>query len=219
MALAFIALLAALSGTAIALPGKNSVQGNDLKKNSVTGKKIKKNAVTGTKVKNNSLTGADVREPTLAEVPSAANATNATQLGGAAADDYRRYSGAIPSGKTVIGAWGLHHNNLAATENNFVTISFPLIAPAAITAANINFGPSAAAADDDATCNGSYASPSAPAGKVCIYVSTIVSNVNGLAGFQATNTDAENLFGFSIRGTSIAAGDVDARGSWAYTAP
>jgi len=45
MALAFVALLAALSGTAIALPGTNSVQSNDIKRNAVTSPKIKKNAV------------------------------------------------------------------------------------------------------------------------------------------------------------------------------
>ena len=78
MAVAFVALLAALSGSAIALPGKNKVDGGDIKKNAVTGKKIKKNAVTGAKIKNNTVKGDDVDESSLATVPSATNATNAT---------------------------------------------------------------------------------------------------------------------------------------------
>jgi hypothetical protein len=88
MAVAFIALLAALSGTAIALPGKNTVDSGDLKKNAVkasdiarnavTGPKIRNGAVNGAKVQDNSLTGADINESTLGQVPSAdrANAAN-----------------------------------------------------------------------------------------------------------------------------------------------
>jgi hypothetical protein len=62
--IAFLALVAALGGTAVALPGKSRVKADD----------IAKNAVTGKKVKNNSLTGADVREARLGKVPSAGTA-------------------------------------------------------------------------------------------------------------------------------------------------
>jgi hypothetical protein len=41
MAVAFIALLAALSGTAVALPGKNTVDSGDIRKNAVNSKKVK----------------------------------------------------------------------------------------------------------------------------------------------------------------------------------
>ena len=78
MAVAFVALLAALSGSAIALPGKNTVDSGDLKKNAVKTSDIAKNAVTGKKVKNNTVKGADVLESSLGIVPSANNANNAT---------------------------------------------------------------------------------------------------------------------------------------------
>jgi hypothetical protein len=87
MAVAFVALLAALSGTAVALPGKNSVDSGDLKKNAVKGSDVARNAVTGPKIKNGSVTGADVRddsltgadlnESTLGQVPSANSANSA----------------------------------------------------------------------------------------------------------------------------------------------
>ena len=77
MAVAFVALLAALSGTAIALPGKNSVDKNDIRKGAVRSKAIAKNAVTGAKVRNGSIKGADVNEGTLGQVPSAASAATA----------------------------------------------------------------------------------------------------------------------------------------------
>jgi hypothetical protein len=85
MAVAFVALVAALSGTAVALPGKNSVDSGDLKKgavrgpdigaNAVTGKKVKGSSLTGSDVRANSLTGGDINEGSLAQVPSA-NAAN-----------------------------------------------------------------------------------------------------------------------------------------------
>ena len=87
MAVAFIALLAALSGTAVALPGKNTVDSGDLKKNAVkaadiarnavTGPKIRNSAVNGQKVRNDSLTGTDINESTLGQVPSANTANTA----------------------------------------------------------------------------------------------------------------------------------------------
>jgi hypothetical protein len=64
--LALLALVVALGGTAGALPGKGSIQGNDIKKNSIKSKHVK----------NDQLVGADIRESSLAEVPSAAAADN-----------------------------------------------------------------------------------------------------------------------------------------------
>lgn len=92
MAVAFVALLAALSGTAIALPGKNTVDSGDIKKGAVKRADIARNAVTGVKIKNgavgsrdarnNSLTGNDINESTLGQVPSASSAGNADTTDG-----------------------------------------------------------------------------------------------------------------------------------------
>ena len=54
MAVAFIALLAALSGTAVALPGTNSVDGGD----------IKKNTVRGTDIRNGTILSKDINRKT-----------------------------------------------------------------------------------------------------------------------------------------------------------
>jgi hypothetical protein len=78
MVVAFVALVAALGGSAVALPGKNKVDKNDIKKNAVGAKQIKTGAVAGSEAKNDSLTGADVDESSLAKVPSAAAADSAT---------------------------------------------------------------------------------------------------------------------------------------------
>lgn len=77
---AVIALVAALAGSAVALPGKNQVDKNDLKKGSVTKKALKKNAVTSKAIKNNGVTGTDVNESTLGPVPNADSASSVTFL-------------------------------------------------------------------------------------------------------------------------------------------
>jgi hypothetical protein len=71
MIVAVIALICALTGTAWAALGKNSVGTKQLKKNAVTTAKIKKEAVTGGKVKKDTLTGTQINEGTLGAVPLA----------------------------------------------------------------------------------------------------------------------------------------------------
>src|SRR5688572_24075021 len=96
MAVAFVALLATLSGTAIALPGTNTVDSGDIKNNQVRSKDIRNNNVrgrdvrtstlNGTDVLDDSLTGADINESTLGTVPSATTATSAPPSGPAGGD-------------------------------------------------------------------------------------------------------------------------------------
>ena len=59
--LAIIALVLAITGTAIALPGRNSVNGQD----------IKNGAVKSLDVRDNNLRGQDIKESTLDKVPRA----------------------------------------------------------------------------------------------------------------------------------------------------
>jgi hypothetical protein len=102
LVVALVALVAALTGTAWAALGKNSVGSKQLKKNSVTAAKIKNNAVTGSKIQNNAVTtskikengvttskiqdgavtGAKVNLSTLGKVPSASSADTASNLVG-----------------------------------------------------------------------------------------------------------------------------------------
>ena len=63
--LGLIAIFIALSGTAIALPGKNSVNSGDIKNAQVKGKDLAADAVDSSKVADNSLTGADIDESSL----------------------------------------------------------------------------------------------------------------------------------------------------------
>lgn len=67
--LGVVALVAALTGTAVALPGKNTVTSQDIKANAVKAKQIAANAVGGS----------EVRENTLGTVPNANRADTAEQ--------------------------------------------------------------------------------------------------------------------------------------------
>lgn len=79
MVVACLALFASVAGTATALPGKDSVDRDDLRsdtvyssnlrKHSVTSGKIGLDSVTTSKVRNNNLTGDDINESTLGPVP------------------------------------------------------------------------------------------------------------------------------------------------------
>ena len=88
MIVAIVALICALTGTAYAALGKNSVGSRQLKSKAVTTGKIANNAVNAAKVANGSLTGADINLGALGTVPaatSAASAGNANTVGGHAA--------------------------------------------------------------------------------------------------------------------------------------
>lgn len=68
-AIAFVALLAALSGTAAALPGNNSVDSADIRNGQVKRGDIRNSAVTSAKVKNGSLLARDFKSGELTAGP------------------------------------------------------------------------------------------------------------------------------------------------------
>ena len=65
MVVAVLALIAALTGSAVALQGKGSVKTDDIAKQAVTGSKIAKNAVKGKTVKRGGIKGANIKDGTI----------------------------------------------------------------------------------------------------------------------------------------------------------
>jgi len=57
LVLSMVAVVLALTGTSIALPGTNTVDGGDIKKETIKGKDIKDETITGDQVKETSLKG------------------------------------------------------------------------------------------------------------------------------------------------------------------
>ena len=72
MVVAFVALIAATSGTAVALPGNNSVNSGDIKNNSITGSDVKNSSLKSADVKNGSLLSSDFKAGQIPAGPTSA---------------------------------------------------------------------------------------------------------------------------------------------------
>jgi hypothetical protein len=77
MAVAFLALFLVLSGSAVALKGRNLVFSDDIRNGQVRTQDIRNSTVRGRDVRGNTLTGSDVAESRLGKVPSAGSADTA----------------------------------------------------------------------------------------------------------------------------------------------
>ena len=124
----------------------------------------------------------------------------------------------IPSGVTVTGSMIWDTDVISNNADHRIYIPFPGKAPVPLTSTLVNFSADATGVttDDDATCTGTFANPTAPSGKVCLYrrLSVQVDNVNGRADF----VNATNGFYVDLRADG-AAFDMFLNFGWAYTAP
>ena len=232
MVIAVIALIVALTGTSVASDAVSQISAV------INGKKIKKHSIAGVALKNNTLTGKQINEGKLGKVPSAknadhattadsatnatntANAANAAALGGVGSANYQTFTErAIPSGTTVTGAFGISLNATGSGANpTTITqgVSLPGTASAVLTDANVNFGAGAGAGDVDPACTGNAGNPTAPPGKVCLYLTGTI----GL-GTSATGNALPvggSRYGFEVSATQ-AADSTGVWGVWAYTQP
>jgi hypothetical protein len=133
------------------------------------------------------------------------------------------------SGTTLTGAWGGRYPNPnfgGETVSYLLSVSFPVPAPVGLLGEEVNFAPSGlgVSSEGDSDCTGSVDNPTAPPGRVCIYLSE-VSNVGSLGGFALSKLPggrAMDRFGFLVRiiGNPTANQKMmTAMGTWAYTAP
>jgi hypothetical protein len=245
MGVALVALVLSLGGTSFAQDAATGlgklVSGAKIKRSSIPGDRLIKGNVNGDRIKSNSITGKQVNEKTLAMVPSAAtakkvavaeratnaqratNADNALALGGTAAAGYVTYGKAvIPSGVTVTGAFGIAADVATATaplsSDLQQVVQLPGSAPSDLINESVNFAPTSGAGDADATCTGSAVAPTAPPGKVCLYLAsdqgagTLFDGnaIPGLAGSRA---------GFVVHAVNTTLSNAGIFGTWAYTAP
>jgi Collagen triple helix repeat (20 copies) len=138
------------------------------------------------------------------------------------------FSSSIPSGQTVTGAWGGRYiaPQLAFNNSYLLTVGFPVKAPAPLADTDVNAAPDPAAGDPDSSCTGSVNNPTAPAGKVCLYVGHAANA--SVTGFRLTipgtgGTQPGDAYGFTVRvldtGTVGNTATTWAQGTWAYTAP
>lgn len=129
------------------------------------------------------------------------------------------FDGTIPSGVTVTGNFIWDSHGSTDTFSDRVSVAFPGRAPVPLTDSKVNFDQPGVTGDGDPQCSGSVTAPTAPAGKVCIYLDgskgMAANTLEGRAGSPLA--DAGFRVVFLPNGTD----DVDqyVYASWAYTAP
>jgi hypothetical protein len=147
-----------------------------------------------------------------------AKAVDAEALDGLDFVAFLRWGSTIPHGTRLTGAFGGTTRNEGGANSAFwdQVITFPFPAPADLTDAKVNFAPSALAKDDDPSCTGTVQTPTAPAGKVCLYPGEAAIGTHDASGAGKYVRGAPRR-GFLVEAYgSPKAGIV---GSWAYTAP
>lgn len=125
----------------------------------------------------------------------------------------------IPSGRTVTGVERWDVESGRANSDFQFTIHLPGVAPAPLTNATVNFAPDTYANDADPACTGTFNAPTAPAGKMCLYLVTSLGNAS-YTGYALDNSTFGTRHGARVAWGSLPANaDSYVELTWAYTAP
>lgn len=127
----------------------------------------------------------------------------------------------VTPGATMKGLEIYDTSVIKTTASDDVAVQFPALVPVALVDSQVNFAPGTGTLDGDPNCTGTFSSPAAPAGKVCIYPRPGSQvNVEALSGLALPGL-ADT--GFRIRtytpAAAIAGADQYLQFSWAYRAP
>jgi hypothetical protein len=214
MVVGLIALLAALSGTATALPGVDLIDSGDIKNGQVQRKDIGKNAVNGAKVANGALSGADVRDGSLTPSDFSGSVQGPKGDKGDKGDTGQTgppgpFPDQLPSGKTLRGHFGQEGYEATGAQLQ-TTFSFIFTLPSNPTAVLVPVG---GPNPDPAHCPGSVASPSAAPGFLCLY-----ERQRGQADPDIVSVDRYG-FEVALEATNGTATFTYSLGTWAVTAP
>lgn len=218
--MATVAVFVALGGAsyaAVKLP-RNSVGGAQIRKNAVTGSKVRNSSLTGADVKNGSLTVTDFKGSMLGPA-GPQGVPGPPGRPGDAGPAGRSALAPLQSGEVVRGVVG-EQVNATAGEEFYVAETLPIPAPELLTNGKVIVdGPYD---DPSDPCKGSFADPTAPPGKLCIYgsgspVGTNTQEEEGTAASGAVGPASR--YGFSLRFYAVANGEASVLATWAYTAP
>jgi hypothetical protein len=238
-ALSALALFVALGGTGYAavtlLP--NSVGTREVKNNSLLRQDFKAGQLPAGRRGSTGRTGpAGARGPAGATGPGGATgpagpagpagAAGATGAPGAAGPSALT---AVPSGGTIRGAVGGDFHAYDSTASDFgIDVSMPMPAAAGLADTDVSVNVTGwqdgggqttpTTTDTNAGCTGTPAAPTAPAGKVCIYVSGADHAFN-LTGFSVLFGTGASPYGFKLKWDVSQVGDTFVDATWAYTAP
>jgi hypothetical protein len=171
----------------------------------ITSKQIKDNTITSRDIKNRTLTAKDLSKKTVTSLkgPQGAPGRNAWDV--------------IPSGKTVTGYFYDTGFSGATPNSQVENISFPGKASSAPSAYGFGADPFTES-PEDAACTGSFNAPTAPAGKVCVYLDGL-SGFSDAAVYRWDNAStATSTFYLTFAESAADTGNYY-YGVWAYRAP
>jgi hypothetical protein len=214
--IALLALFVSLGGTATAIT-------------LITGRNVKDGSLTGADVRDRSLTRSDLSIGTLTRGPAgpAGPAGEAGEPGLRGAQGIEGVAGTdpwdtIPSGQLVTGSGHYRLDAGASGEELAVTVQLQARAAVALTTGTVNFSDldlTADPLDRDASCSGTETAPSAPAGRVCLYVSSSPAPFNVQPGSASGDISPDGRTGFTVHWQAAASGVTELAFTWAYLAP
>ena len=206
MVVACLALLLALGGTSVAavsqLVPRNSVGTAQLRNNAVATAKIRNNAITSPKVRNRSLLAVDFA---VGQIPSGPAGPAGAPGAAGATGPAGPFPDALPSGRTIRGAYNMGGTSAAAGGLANTSVSFIYALAAAPTVFLVRQGTAA-----PTQCPGNATFPQATAGNLCVYETQRLNTAGGLV-------NEVNRSGATIFINSTAAGGFFSFGTWAVT--
>jgi len=212
---------------AVALLGLGST-GGAVAGSLITGKQIRNNSVTGADIKNGTITKRDLAVSARPR-PGAAGASGergpAGPAGAQGEPGSRGPRGAsawdvIPTGTQLRGSVEWDQSTTGSTGIDSTSIALPGRTPSDLADSSIRFGTPPGPgvvipAQVDPACDGTADAPTAPPGKVCVYLRGS-GHVKSLGAFGLQD---EGFALFWLPDTTTAGVDYFVSARWAYTAP
>jgi hypothetical protein len=183
--------------------------------------------VRTSEVKDGSLLARDFRAGQLPAGPKGAKGDKGDK--GDTGDAGASALNPVPSHQTIRGAVGGDFHAFDSTASDFgIDVTLPVPARNALSDDDVfvnvagwqNAGGQTAPTTSDTSpgCTGSPTNPTAPAGKVCIYVSGADHAFN-LSGYSVLAGTGASPYGFKLKWDASTTGDTFVDATWAYTAP
>jgi hypothetical protein len=224
--MATIAVFMVLTGIGFAVAAslpKKSVGPKQLRNGAVGSKKIQKNAVNSSKIKQGAVGRSELANGAVGTGKISNSAVTTGKISNQAVTRAKVSDAAIPflgtlrSGQELRGTFTLG-DLFDDTACEAITLQFPLVNPPAVPPQANIVDMTLPSPPTTASCGGlgggNQQTPQAAPGQICVYL-TAETNLDTL-NFASNSV---NRLGFGLRATGNAAGEYQATGLWAVTAP
>ncbi len=169
--------------------------------------------IRGADIVDNTVTGRDIRNGSL----------SATDLAAATRSSFTDTSPweKVPSGRTIRGGFYDEYTIQHDGDNHVLNLQLPALPRNELTDVDFAEDGNPITFDANPECTGTADAPTAPAGKLCLYLSSS-SNVDMISGNMWSTAATRNLGLFYLYWTDdslVASAHALLYGTWAYTAP